>query len=181
MKHCGRKSVIFGLLIAWILGTGLLVAQVTKHPDGQDDGAFLQRVSLGIIWKIETGRIAFNNAAAVQVREFGQHMADRYQAVDTELAVLAAKKNIRVSSFLDAASQNTLDYMSRQKGAGLDREYTAMIADDLTKDMKDMRSAILHTQDRDVRAFAEKTLRKIEQDLGWVDSILANLPLPVLK
>jgi hypothetical protein len=71
--------------------------------------------------------------------------------------------------------------MSRQKGAGLDREYTSMIADDLTRDMKDLRSTILYTQDPDVRAFAEKTLKKLEEDRSRIDSILMNLPMPVLK
>jgi predicted outer membrane protein len=181
MGYYRKKFILLGLLMAWFLGTGLLVAQVNKHTDGQDDGAFLQRVSRGIIWKIETGKIAGNNASAIQVREFGQRMATRYEDVDKELTSLSAKKNITISRRLDAASQNTLDYMSRQKGAGLDREYTSMIADDLARDMKDLRSAILYTQDPDVRAFTEKTLKKLEEDRRSADSILMNLPLPVLK
>jgi putative membrane protein len=170
-----------GLFAIFILGTGLLIAQVNRHMDGYDDSAFLQRYSLAVIWNIETSKVAGNKASALEVREFGQHMARRYSDVNKELVGLAAAKNITIFVRLDAVSENTLAYMSGQRGAEIDREYTSMAADDLSANIRTLRSAVLYTQDADIRTFAEKTLSKMEEDLLRINTILRGLPLPVLK
>lgn len=176
-----QRAFIVGLLAVYFLGTGMLVAQVGKQMDGQDDGAFLRRASATLIWRIEAGRIAGAQGSAKAVRDFGSHIAASYGEVEAKLASLAEQKNVTITRRLDETYLNTLRYMSNQKGAELDREYMVMTADDLSADERQYRQAILYTRDPDVSAFAAQTLKKLEEDRRWADRIIGNLPLPVLK
>lgn len=149
--------------------------------ESADEVQFLQRTAAGCLFKIELGIIADRQAAAQEVRAFGKRMSARYAEMLLLVKALAQKKRIPLPQGPDAAVQNTVSYFLTLHGAGLDREYVSLAADDLSDDAARFKRAATAAPDQEVRDFAQTSLNMLKADLEAAEKLCKELPLPVLK
>ena len=176
-----KRVTVLALLAGLLSGVGLLIAQVDTPMEPRDEVVFLQSAALGCLWRVESGTVAARQGAAEAAKSFGQHMVTRYSGLGREVATLAWKKGIGLPGKLDRSQQSTLEYMAKQRGAGIDREYVSMMADDLSGDLKNFKRASRQAQDPDIQAFAARAVRGLEEDLSLAERVLRDLPQPILK
>lgn len=176
-------ALLWFLVFSALLLSGLcFMAVKAEDPmDPSEEARFLEGVASGCIFKIESGRIAHGQAAAQEVRDLGSQMSEHYSAMLSSVRRLAERKKIALPEKPDTASQNTLSYLGRLRWAEIDREYTSLVADDLSTDLKDFRRVARMAPDPEVRDFAQRWMVMLKQDLKIAEKLSRTLPQPVLK
>ncbi len=175
-----RKRVFGTALVLFVfVAGGFLVAGVDDSVP-YDDETFLRTTGLSLFFKAEFGKLASEKGSAESVKALAGHMKDRYSALFQELKSLARKRDINPSVRFDVLQQNTLEYLSAQRGAAIDREYAGATIDDLGETLQSFKTA-RHSSDPEIRAFAEKVIRFLEEDIHAAKKVLLDLPQPILK
>jgi predicted outer membrane protein len=164
----------------------LLVILVTSAQAGTLNGSefeivFLRQAYLNSLWRMESGKIAAKQTETTAVKNFAQLMVARSSTLCNELVQLLKKKGSHFQGDFSSTQKDTLSYLSRQRGAGIDREYISMAGDDLADDLKHYPKAFHQSKDSEIRIFAEKAIKDLKEDSVLADRILRNLPPPVLK
>jgi putative membrane protein len=181
MKAYRKIFLIASLLGGFVAASLLNTAQAGNAAEIEDDATFLHKAYLNCLWKMESGKIAAKQTETTNVKNFALLLIAHSSILDSDLAQWINKKGIGLQRELDSTQKNTLVYMSRQRGAAIDREYMSMTADDLSADVKSFQRAARQGKDPEIKAFAEKTLKGLKEDLVLAERILRNLPPPVLK
>jgi putative membrane protein len=181
MKAYRKILLIAGLLGGFVLVSLLNTAQTGNSSEVEDDADFLRKAFLNCLWKVESGKIAAKQTETTNVKNFALLLIVHSSILDSELAQWMTKKGIGPQREFDSTQKNTLVYLSRQRGAAIDREYMSMTADDLSTDVKNFQRAARQAKDPEIKAFAEKTVKGLKEDLVMAERILRNLPPPVLK
>ncbi|MBA4394635.1 MAG: hypothetical protein C0407_13875 [Desulfobacca sp.] len=167
---------------AWLLTLSMLISiQTANAADNDLDPTFLRTAYLNSQWKMEAGKIAVKQTETANVKSFAQIMVTHSSHLSSELANLLKKKGIGCQRDFDSLRRETLGYLSRQRGAGIDREYISMTVDDLTTDLNLYQKAAGQSKDPEIKSLAEKSLKGLKEDLALADKILRNIPPPVLK
>jgi putative membrane protein len=163
--------------------TGILpvTAKAGNANDVEDEATFLRKVYLNCLWKVESGKIAAKQTETTSVKNFALRMISHSSTLDSEITHWIKKKGISSQRDLDSTQKDTLAYLSKQRGAAIDREYMSMTADDLSADVNSFQRAARQAKDPEIKAFAEKILKGLKEDFIMAERILRNLPPPVLK
>jgi uncharacterized protein (DUF305 family) len=103
------------------------------------------------------------------------------QKIQDNIISLAQKKGISIEIMLDPLQGQTLDALTREHGAGFDRQYISLMSDEHEKSERLYRKEAEQGQDRDVRAFAGDILPWIQMQLKRAREILSGIPQPFLK
>jgi len=135
------------------------------------DEAFVKEAAMGGMAEVELGKLASDKASDDAVKQFGKRMADDHGAANQELQQLAAKKNITLTTALDAKHKATHDRLSRMSGKGFDRAYVNDMVADHKKDVAAFRKESQQGQDPDVKAWAAKTLPTLEDHLRQIEGL----------
>jgi putative membrane protein len=159
---------------------GFLIAGV-EDQGPYEDPTFLKTTALSLLFKAEFGNLAATKGSAESVKAFAQHMNQRYSTIFVQLKSLAEKKGVALPTGFDVLQQNTLDYLSAQRGAAIDREYAGATIDDLGETLRSFKRAAGQSKDAEIKAFAEEAVPLIDKDLHAARKVLLDLPQPILK
>jgi predicted outer membrane protein len=171
-------KTIFALFFLMVLGSP---AQTGPSNGNDIEVTFLRQAYLNSLWKLETGKIAVRQTETTNVKNFAQRMVSHSSLLCDELSLQLKKKGISPPKEFDSTQKDTLVYLSRQRGAGIDREYMSMAGDDLAADLSHYRKALPQLKDPDLRLLAEKTMKGFKEDSVLADRTLRSIPPPVLK
>jgi predicted outer membrane protein len=172
-----KTALLFCFLLLIMLAQG----QAGTPNGGEFDIAFLRQAYLNSLWKMESGKIAAKQTETTAVKNFAQLMVARSSTLCNELVQLLKKRGSYFQGDFSSTQKDTISYLSRQRGAGIDREYMSMAGDDLADDLKHYPKAFHQSKDPEIRIFAEKAIKNLKEDSILADKILRNLPPPVLK
>lgn len=129
------------------------------------DKHFVTDAAQGGMAEVELGRLAAKQGVSAAVKEFGQKMVDDHTKANNELKQLASSKAITLPTDMDAESKATMDRLSKLKGEEFDRAYMDDMVKDHTKDVGDFQREADSGADKDVKAFASKTLPTLQEHL----------------
>ena len=122
------------------------------------DRDFLMDAAMGGMMEVELGRIAAQNGASAEVKQFGQRMVDDHSKANEELMTLATSKGITLPTTLDDKHKEHLTKFSSMSGADFDRAYGKEMLSDHRKDVSEFEKESTKGTDPDLKAFATKTL-----------------------
>jgi putative membrane protein len=71
--------------------------------------------------------------------------------------------------------------MSKEYGAAFDRIYISLMIDEHQRDVALYRGEAEKGRDDDIKSFARKLIKRLEEYVGMAKKILISLPTPVLK
>jgi len=134
---------------------------------------FIKDAAVGGMAEVKLGELAEQNAHSDAVKSFGKRMRDDHSQANSELAQLAAQKNVTLPTDVDAKSKATYDRLSKLKGAQFDRAYMNAMLQDHRHDVAEFQSAS-KSSDPDVQAFASKTLPTLQSHLEEAQQIASG-------
>lgn len=138
------------------------------------DQDFITRVAMGNMAEVEVARLAADKASSAEIRKFAQRLAEDHTKAGKELEKLASDKNVTLPKQLDKKHQEMATRLSKLRGAEFDRAF----AEDMVKDHKHDIAMFEHIakdgKDKDVKAWAEKTLPTLKEHLKMAQELSGN-------
>jgi putative membrane protein len=127
------------------------------------DAAFMKTAAMDGLAEVEHGRLAAQNAASAEVKQFGQRMVDDHSKANDELKSLAAQKQVTLPAELDPKHRAMQDKLAKLKGEAFDKAYMSHMV------MAHQRAVTLFQQeaksgkDPEAKAWAAKTLPVLQE------------------
>ncbi len=135
------------------------------------DLAFMNEAAPGGMAEVELGRLAAKLGASNDVKKFGQQMVIDHSKANQELMQLAQGKRVTLPQELLPKHKETMERLSKLKGAEFDRAYIMAMVEDHEKDVTAFNAAATGGTDADVKAFAAKTLPTLRMHLQMIREI----------
>jgi putative membrane protein len=120
---------------------------------------------MGGMAEVEHGRLAQQNAASNDVKQFGQRMVNDHGKAGDELKNLATRKQITLPTALDEKHRAKQNELAALKGSAFDRAYMAHMVMAHEETVATFQKEIKDGRDADVKAWAQKTLPTVEEHL----------------
>jgi putative membrane protein len=121
--------------------------------------AVLAQLHAANVLEIKAGKLAVKQAAARDVRRYGESLVKDHTKADRELTTLAKRNGVKLAAVPDV----TLADLKARRGTDFDRAFLALMIHDHQQTMDTVRSAQNQAQNADVRALLDKTLPALEQ------------------
>ena len=140
------------------------------------DRDFLMDAAMGGMMEVELGRIAAQQGASAEVKQFGQRMVDDHSKANEELMTLATSKGITLPATLDDKHKEHLAKFSSMTGADFDRAYVKEMVSDHHKDVSEFEKESTKGTDPDLKAFASKTLPTLQEHMRMAEALPGAKP-----
>lgn len=136
---------------------------------------FMNQAAPGGMAEVELGRLAASQGMSKEVKTFGQKMVEDHSKANQELMQVAQQKKVKLSSDLMPAHQETMEKLSKLRGAEFDRAYVRAMVEDHEKDVAAFDATAKNGVDADVKAFAAKTLPTLRMHLEMIREIQGKM------
>jgi putative membrane protein len=146
-----------------------------KQELSQQDMNFMKEAAIGGMAEVELGKLAEQNAASQDVKQFGGRMVHDHSGANEQLTGIASRKSVQLPQNLDPQHAQIRDRLAQLRGAEFDRAYMRDMVKDHDEDIKAFRHEAQAGQDPDLRRFARETLAVIEQHDRMAHSIDSSL------
>ncbi|MGA9994173.1 MAG: DUF4142 domain-containing protein [Pyrinomonadaceae bacterium] len=146
-------------------------ANASATAAGGADKEFAMKAAGGGMAEVELGRLAMKNGQSAAVKQFGQRMVTDHSKANEELKAIAASKGITLPAEMSADGKEMMEKLSKLKGEEFDRAYTDGMVEDHTKDVAEFKKEAETGTDKDIKAFAAKTLPVIQGHLQMVQGL----------
>ena len=168
------KSVAIGAAVALL--SGIAINSIAAAAPGAYDKQFLSKAADAGSTEIAASKVAQSKSSNGEVKAFAASMVTDHGKVAEELKQLASSKQIDVSEQPGARHQAQIDKLSRLEGAQFDKEYAARIGVAAHKEaVKLFTDASQKASDPDIKAFAARTLSKLQHHLEMATALHAAL------
>ncbi|PKN35810.1 MAG: hypothetical protein CVU61_01315 [Deltaproteobacteria bacterium HGW-Deltaproteobacteria-19] len=180
--NIGRKYrwLLYGLLPV-LVTLGMAIADDSNRSLPEPDRSFIRQAAKDSLWHISLGELALKQAAGGNIRKYGEDMILGNRRIQADIQSLAKKKGVDLEIDQDPLQNQTLEHLSREPGAGFDRQYISLMIDEQEKSERLYREEADHGQDRETRGFAGGVLPWIDTQLKRARDILLGIPQPFLK
>jgi putative membrane protein len=159
-------------LLAALMGMGSAYAQSLAKADEKA----LKDMAIANMAEVETARIALDKSRNAEVKAFAQQMIDDHTKGLDEVKSVAQAKNVTLPSEPDAKHKAMAKKLQAMSGEKFDKAYLEMAG---VKSHKEAHALVVKTQsnakDNDVKALAAKLQPTIDQHMGHVDQLAANV------
>jgi len=151
---------------------GLLVpsANATATVSAADQN-FILAAAEGGMTEVKLGELAAQKGLRDDVKEFGQMMVKDHTAINGDLKVLAAQKEVTLPDSLDAKHQGMVDKLTALSGSEFDDAYIACMIKDHKTDASEFKAESAETKDADIKSFVDKSLPVVVAHLKHIKSI----------
>jgi putative membrane protein len=136
---------------------------------------FMSEAAAGGLAEVELSTLAKTKAQNAEVKKFAQQMIEDHSNANTELKQLAAKKNITLPTELDPMHKGIKEKLASLSGADFDSEYVQAMVADHEKSVSLFQSQANGGTDADAKAFAAKTLPKLQMHLNMIKGIQSKM------
>lgn len=143
----------------------------TSTPLSAGDEEFVNTAARGGMAEVQLSTNAAAHAANADVKNFANMMIKDHNAANQELTQIAARKNVPPPADLDPEHKKIDQELAGLHGAAFDKRYMAAMLADHQKAVAAFQNASTNAQDPDIRAFAAKTLPKLQEHLRMAESI----------
>ena len=153
-------TLVFGSVLAW-----LAVATAAPAAVGGADKDFVMEAASGGQMEVVLGQLAKEKGQSEVVKQFGQHMVEDHGKANGELAELAARKNVMVSTELKPKHKQLVDQLTKLSGPDFDKQYMTEMVKDHVADVAAFKKESTAGKDAELTAWAKKTLPTLEMHL----------------
>lgn len=139
------------------------------------DLAFMNDAAPGGMVEVELGRLATKQAANKEVKQFAEQMITDHSKANDELKQLAQSKKVMLPQELNPTHKEMMAKLSKLNGADFDREYVKAMVADHEKDVTAYEATAKGAVDKDVQAYAAKTLPTLKHHLQMIKDLDAKM------
>jgi len=122
------------------------------------DVAFVKRAAASGMAKVKVADLGVKKASRADVKAFAEVLVADYTMVNKELKTLAATKGVELSAVIEPAHATTIQKLEKLSGADFDKAFLAELVSSHKKGVSAYEEASKDSKDKDVKAFADKTL-----------------------
>lgn len=182
--------ILCALLASAGLATSWALAQSTQTPSttttkpaetARDrvpaaDSDFLKQAAQDGNAEIEASKLAQSKATNPDVKSFASQMVDDHTAAAEELKKIADAKGVKVPTEPSLMQKAKLKLLAAADGEKFDQRYTEDFGVKAHQDtVKLFQKEIANGKDPDVKAFAQKTLPKLQHHLSLASTMEASV------
>lgn len=140
------------------------------------DLAFATTAAFNGLYEVEISKLAASRATNAQVRNYAQMLVSHHSAANNELMALLRSKASPVPTGLAPDKQARIAQLAALSGAEFDRQFIRMVGiQDHQSDISVFEQAGRTAADRDLRAWANKTLPTLRQHLQQAQGIAGTM------
>ena len=147
--------------------SGKTSAATTAVKVSQKDVNFIQKAAGGGQQEVENGKLAEKQGQSADVKRIGARMVADHTKVNQELTALANRKGVTFNT-KGVKAQNI-------PTAGFDRQYLMLLDEVHKSDIADFEKEAKNGDDRELKAWASKTVPILKQHLAMVDDAMKKL------
>ena len=133
----------------------------------QKDTSFIQKAAGGGQQEVENGKMAEKQGKSANVKRIGARMVVDHTKANKELTELANRKGVKFDT-RGVRAQNI-------GAADFDRQYLKLLEMDHKNDIAEFQKEAKSGDDRDVKAWAAKTLPMLQQHLAMVEDAMRKV------
>ncbi len=168
------------LTLSWlaalaIAGLGTLHAADTKSMLNSSDEKFVKMAAMSGQNEVKVSTLAVGKAESAEVKTIAEMMVKDHTAVNEELAGFAKTKGVEISAAGDSNTPDVIAKLEKESGKDFDKAYLKQLKDDHQKSVDKFEDASKNANDGDLKAWAGKTLPKLQAHLDHVNKALENL------
>lgn len=159
-----RKMCLGTLVLGFAFAANVMADDKIKASD------FVEEASAKGLAEIETSRIALKESNSSAVRKFAETMISDHTKANQELKKIAQKKNLDVSDEPELRNKAKAMVLKMRDGESFDEAYAnnQVVAHEQSIELF-QRAA--NGQDAEIKAYAEKTLPKLQQHLKMAQEL----------
>jgi len=125
---------------------------------------FVKRAAQSNLAEIKVSELAQSKAQSPEVKKFAQQMITDHTQANAELSRIAMGKNVKVPDDTDMMHKASMKMLQGKSGASFDSAYMEQMDKDHQKAIELFQSASASPKvDKDLQAFASRTLPKLQQ------------------
>lgn len=133
----------------------------------QKDTSFIQKAASGGQQEVENGKMAEKQGKSADVKSIGARMVADHTRANKELTALANQKGVKVDT-RGVRAQNI-------GAADFDRQYLKLLEMDHKNDIAEFQQEAKSGDDRDLKAWASKTLPMLKEHLAMVEGAMRKV------
>jgi len=133
----------------------------------QKDVSFIQKAGGGGQQEVENGKLAEKQGKSADVKRIGARMVADHTKANKELTELANRKGVKFDT-RGVRAQNI-------GAADFDRTYLKLLEVDHKKDIAEFQKEAKSGDDRDLKAWAAKTLPMLQEHLAMVEDAIRKV------
>jgi len=174
MKRLITRNLIGVLALAFAFGSYAADKKGDTRKLTSNDRNFITEAAQDGLAEVELGKIAQQNGASAEVKQFGQRMADDHSKANQELETIATQLGATVPTAPGGHHAKMVKELSKKTGARFDHEY----AEDMVKD-HEKAVALFDKQSKkgdseELKQFAAKTLPVLQEHLKMARALTAR-------
>jgi putative membrane protein len=148
-----------------------------KHPVMADEetSAFLVKAANGGMTEVQLGQIAQNKSTDQKVKDFGAMMVHDHSAVNDEVKILAAQRNVVLPDSIGDENKKEVNDLSKKTGHVFDKAYVSAMVKGHEATIDLFEKAEAKVNDTEVRIFINNTLPKVRNHLESIKAIQKSL------
>ena len=162
-----RTFVLTLVILTFLALQPAAVGAQAPNPDAE----FMREAFQGGLAEVEMGRLAADQAASLEVKQFGQRMVTDHGAANGELAQLASRKGVVLPTEPGPKHVATRERLAALRGTEFDRQYMAEMIRDHQEDVAAFQREADTGHDPDVRAWAAKMVPVLREHLRLAESV----------
>ncbi len=163
------------MLVALTAGASMLAtAAIAQMAPSTDD--FVAKAAAGSATEVQAGQLAAQKASDKSVKAFGQRMVKDHGKAGKELMAILKKQG--KTPPMDKPSpegKSMIDKLNAAQGADFDRMYVDAMVEDHDKDVQEFAEYAKFGDDKQVKAFAKKTLAVIKMHDKMIHDIQSKM------
>ena len=121
--------------------------------------------------EVKLGQYADHNGKREGVKKFGLRMVKDHTALNNDLKMLAAQKDVTLPDSLDAKHKMMVEKLMAKKGSAFDNAYIAAMTEGHKNAIKTFKTESAKTKDTDVKNFAIKTIPVLKEHLKLIKAL----------
>lgn len=141
---------------------------------GDMDKTFVEKATIGGLFEVQSSQLAQQKAQSDQIKQFAQMMVTDHTAANQELTAAAQQKQIQQPTALDEKHAADLKKLEGAQGADFDKEYAKAQLKAHKQAVNLFQKASQNCKDPDLKAWAGKTLPKLQQHLDAAQKLPGN-------
>jgi putative membrane protein len=158
---------ILTLIVASFSLAGLALAQESPTTKSSSltakDKTFMRKAAKGGMMEVAMGKLAEQNGQSDDVKSFGKRMVADHSEANEELKSIAAQKGVKLPSKEPSEKWTS------------DKAYMGMMVKDHEKDLAEFQEQANSGNDPDVKKFAEKTAKMVQEHLDLAKQTQSKL------
>jgi putative membrane protein len=160
-----RLGTLFTLAALGLTAAAVLADDTKRGDEKLTDQQFIAKATSGGMFEVKSSQLALQMGTSANVKRFAQQMVTDHTKANQELSALLARKGLQAPAAMDEKHLEMVNKLAKLQSNEFDKAYWDMQLKAHEKTVELFENAAKNLQDRDLKAWAAKTLPTLREHL----------------